>query len=191
MTFRLAAYRAGQPPRMPSAAAIPDRVSPVPTVYRAGAGPGTRKRVPARIRAGSGPMTALLAAYRAGQPPGTASAAAIPDRVFAGWTAYRPAGRGAAAGRAAVVSVTRMPPAGLLLLVLLVVVLLVVVLVLLVLAVRMAACAGSADLIMPATARMSRMLQAAITHADFVHTRTVVSLSFRRDQRRVLAGPGR
>ena len=38
-----------------------------------------------RIRAGSGPMASRLAAYRAGQPPGTASAAAMPDRVFPGW----------------------------------------------------------------------------------------------------------
>ena len=32
MTFRLAAYSAGQPPRMPSSAAIPDKESPAWTV---------------------------------------------------------------------------------------------------------------------------------------------------------------
>ena len=40
---------------------------------------------------------------------------------------------------------------------------------------------------MPTATRMiSRMLQASTTHADFVHIRTVLSLSFQGDQRRTL-----
>jgi hypothetical protein len=45
------------------------------------AGTGTVSTVPGRIAPGSGPMTRRLAAYRAGQPPRTASAAAMPDNV--------------------------------------------------------------------------------------------------------------
>jgi hypothetical protein len=39
----------------------------------------------------------------------------------------------------------------------------------------------------PAAIRMTdRMLQASTTHADFVHVRMVLSLSFQGDQRRTL-----
>ena len=69
--------------------------------YRRGAGPeaagggaaargtvsrGTVSTVPGRIMPGSGPMTCRLAAYRAGQPPRTASAAAIAASVSPGTT---------------------------------------------------------------------------------------------------------
>ena len=84
---RLAAYSAGQPPGTPSAAAIPDRVSPAATAYQAGAPrPGRARTVPGRMRPGSGPTARRLAAYSAGQPPGTPSAAAMPDRVSPGCT---------------------------------------------------------------------------------------------------------
>ena len=57
ITRRLAAYSAGQPPGVPRAAAMPDRVSPAATVYRAGAaGPGSARTVPGRMRPGSGPI---------------------------------------------------------------------------------------------------------------------------------------
>jgi len=39
---------------------------------------------------------------------------------------------------------------------------------------------------MPTATGMSRMPQASTTHADFVHIRKVLSLSFHRDQRRTL-----
>ena len=45
--------------------------------------------VPARITSGSAPITRRLAAYNAAQPPRTASAAAIADRVSPGATTYR------------------------------------------------------------------------------------------------------
>jgi hypothetical protein len=62
-----------------------------------------------------------------------------------------------------------------------------VLLVLLVLlAMRMFAWAGTDPFMPPATSRISRMLQASTTHADFVHIRTVLSLSFQGDQRRTL-----
>src|SRR5881392_1231085 len=94
MTCRLAAYRAGQPPRTASAAAIPARVSPDTTVYRAGARrPGSTRTVPGRITSGSGPTRGRLAAYRAGQPPRTDSAAAIPARVSPDTTVYRAGAR--------------------------------------------------------------------------------------------------
>ncbi len=44
-------------------------------------GAGTASTVPGRITPGSGPMIWRLAAYKAGQPPRTASAAAMPDKV--------------------------------------------------------------------------------------------------------------
>ena len=53
------------------------------------AGRGITSTVPARIAFGSGPMARRLAAYRAGQPPGTASAAAMPDRVSPAVIVYR------------------------------------------------------------------------------------------------------
>jgi hypothetical protein len=51
-----------------------------------GAGRGIASAVPARIRSGSGPIARRLAAYRAGQPPRTTVAAAMPDRASPGAT---------------------------------------------------------------------------------------------------------
>ena len=83
----LAAYRAGHPPGTARAAAMPERVSPAVIVYRAGAaGPGRVRTAPGRMRPGSGPIARRLAAYRAGQPPGMPSAAAMPDSVSPGCT---------------------------------------------------------------------------------------------------------
>ena len=48
------------------------------------------------------------------------------------------------------------------------------------LAMRMFAWARGTDPPMPATRRVSSMPQASTTHADFVHTRKVLSLSFLR-----------
>jgi hypothetical protein len=53
-------------------------------------------------------------------------------------------------------------------------------------AMQMFAWAGRTDPFMLTAARISRMLQASTTHADLVHLRTVLSLSFLRDQRRTL-----
>src|SRR5215471_15147516 len=54
-------------------------------------------------------------------------------------------------------------------------------------AVRVFACAGwTAPFIPTATRMIDKMLQASTTHADFVHVRMVLSLSFLRDQRRTL-----
>ena len=102
ITCRLAAYRAGQPPGTPSPAAIAARVSPATTVYRAGpVTPGSTSTVPACSRPGSRPRRGRLAAYSAGQPPGTANRAAMPDSVSPGCTAYRAAAGGRAAATAA------------------------------------------------------------------------------------------
>src|SRR5579859_5526353 len=169
MACRLAAYRAGQPPRTASAAAMPDRVSPGATVYRAGwACPGSTRMVPGCMSLGLGPMACRLAAYRAGQPPRTASAAAMRDRVSPGRTAYLGdwAGLPGAGFR---------PPA------MAVVVKVVRVTGVVLIAMRWVAWAraGPAG---PAAARMVRMHQASTTHADIVHLRMVVLLSFRWDQ---------
>ena len=87
MTRRFAAYKAGQPPRTARAAAIPDKVSPAATVYRASARPlGSTSTAPGRMTFGSGPMTRRFAAYKVGQPPRTARAAAMPDKVSPGCT---------------------------------------------------------------------------------------------------------
>ena len=99
---RLAAYSAGQPPRTANRAAIPDRVSPAATVYRAGAaGPGSTSTVPGWIVPGSGPIADRLAAYSAGHPPRTANRAAMPASVSPSWTTYRGRGLGAVTGAAA------------------------------------------------------------------------------------------
>src|ERR1700677_4759489 len=103
----------------------------------------------------------------------------MPDRVSPGCTTYLAAGL--AAGTDAAVTLSVLARVTSVLLVLLVLVLL---------AMRWFAWAGRADPFMPtATRRTSRMLQASTTHADFVHIRTVVSLSFQGDQRRTLRGP--
>src|ERR1700745_579834 len=99
MAARLAAYRAGQPPGTARAAAMPDRVSPGATAYRAGpGGPGTASTVPGWMTSGSAPTRGRLAAYRAGQPPGTRRAAAIVDRVSPGRTRYLVAVAGGGGG---------------------------------------------------------------------------------------------
>jgi len=54
------------------------------------------------------------------------------------------------------------------------------------LAMRMLASAEPADAVMSAAAMMGAMVKASTTHADLVHIRTVLSLSFHRDQRRTL-----
>src|SRR5215469_8189812 len=99
-------------------------------------------------------MTVLLASYSACQPPRTSSAAAMPDSVSPGRTAYRAA---VVAGFAAVgnVAVTCLVTSVVLL------------------AMRMLAWVPGTDPDMPATKRVSRTLQASTTHADFVHTRKV------------------
>src|SRR5258708_277803 len=100
MARRLAAYRAGQPPCTSRGGGRPARVSPALPGWGAGGpgGPGTTKTVPGWMTSGSGPRARRLAAYRAGQPPRTAAAAAMPDSVSPGWTTYRAPRRGAAAG---------------------------------------------------------------------------------------------
>src|SRR4029077_5110280 len=86
---RLAAYRAGQPPRTANSAAMTDRVSPAATVWWAGAcRPRRTRAVRAWMMSGSGPMARRLAAYRAGQPPRTANRAAMPDSVSPLRTTY-------------------------------------------------------------------------------------------------------
>src|SRR6185437_2269948 len=90
MTALFAAYRPCQPPGSPRATAMPDRVSPSATVYRAGGvAPGTASTVPAAMTLGSGPMTALFTAYSACQPPGSPRATATADRVSPGRTVHR------------------------------------------------------------------------------------------------------
>src|SRR5258707_4398015 len=54
-------------------------------------------------------------------------------------------------------------------------------------AVRVFAWAGCTDFSVPTDTKMiDKMLQASTTHADFVHGRIVLSLSFHWDQRRTL-----
>src|SRR5215470_19695563 len=118
---------------------------------------------------GSGPMARRLAAYRAGQPPRTPNRAAMPDRVSPLRTTYLVVWRVAVTGAAAALDVlVRMTSVVLP-------------------AVRVFAWAWWADPFMPTVTRMiARMLQASTTHADLVHVRMVVSLSFQGDQRRTL-----
>src|SRR6185312_7857763 len=135
-------------------------------------GPGTVSTVPAPIRSGSGPTAVSLAAYRAGQPPRTPSAAAIADRVSPGRTVHVAAGRAArraavtsviAAGAGALAGAARVLPATLV--------------AVLLTAVRGLGWAtrrpGPAR---PATAARGRMHQASTRHADMVHLRTMVLL---------------
>ena len=118
---------------------------------------------------GSGPMARRLAAYRAGQPPRTAKRAAMPDKVSPGWTTYLVAGVARRHGRRGDGQCAGEDVFGILL------------------AVRMVAWAGWTDPFMPAVTRViDRMVQASTTHADLVHVRMVLSLSFRGDQRRTL-----
>ena len=169
MTDRLAAYSAGQPPRTANRAAMPDRVSPAATVYRAGApGPGSTSTVPGWIVPGSGPMTGRLAAYSAGQPPRTANRKAMLDRVSPSWTTYRVRGVGAVTGAAARSVLVK------------------VILVLLCVRVFAWAGRGADPCVTAATSMIGTMLQASTTHADLSHMRIVLSLSFQGDQRRAL-----
>ena len=90
------------------------------------------------------------------------------DNVSPGWTTYLVAGVLAVTDGAAMVSVL-------------------VRMFLVLLAVRMVAWAGWMDPFMPVVTRViDRMVQASTTHADLVHVRMVLSLSFRGDQRRTL-----
>ena len=114
-------------------------------------------------------MARRLAAYRAGQPPRTANRAAIPDSVSPLCTTYLVVWAVAVTGAAAMLSVLVRVTSVLL-------------------AVRVLAWAGWTDPFRPTATRMiDRMLQASTTHADFVHARIVLSLSFQWDQRRTLA----
>src|SRR5262249_9103961 len=121
------------------------------------------------MMSGSGPMARRLAAYRAGQPPRTANSAAMPDSVSPLRATYFVVWLVAVTGDVATLNVlVRMTSVVLP-------------------AVRVFACAGRADPFMPAAARMiNRMLQASTTHADPVHVRMMLSLSFQGDQRRTL-----
>ena len=125
--------------------------------------------MPAWMMSGSGPMARRLAAYRAGQPPRTANSAAMPDSVSPLRTTYFMVWLVAVTGDAATLSVlVRMTSVVLP-------------------AVRVFAWAGWTDPFIPTATRMiDRMLQASTTHADSVHVRMVLSLSFQGDQRRTL-----
>ena len=60
----------------------------------------------------------------------------------------------------------------------------------LLLAVRVFAWAGGTDPLIPAaTTMIDSTIQASTTHADLVHVRIVLSLSFLGNQRRTLLGP--
>ena len=90
------------------------------------------------------------------------------DNVSPGWTTYLCPGRSPSTDGAAMVSVLVRTSSVLL-------------------AVRMVAWAGWTDPFMPVVTRViDRMVQASTTHADLVHVRMVLSLSFRGDQRRTL-----
>ena len=117
-------------------------------------------------------MTRRFAAYKPRQPPRTASRAAMPDKVSPGCTTYLAAGRAVVMNTAATLTAAG-PMTSVVLL-----------------AMRMFAWAGRAGRLMPATTTITRMLpQASTTHADFVHTRTVLSLSFLRESAPDAAGP--
>jgi len=142
---------------------MPDSVSPAATVYRTGAcGPGRAKTVPGWMIFGLAPIRGRLAAYSACQPPCTASALAMLDRVSPGWTTYL-------AVAAALGAVARGVDT---------LALLARVTWVMLLAMRWFAWAERTDPVMPAAIKTGRMHQASTTHADFVHLCTVVLLSF-------------
>src|SRR5690242_2375959 len=121
------------------------------------------------MMSGSGPMARRLAAYRAGQPPRAANRAAMPDSVSPLRTTYFMVWLAAVMGGAATLTV------------------LVRITSVVLPAVRVFAWAGWTDSLVPTATRMiDRMLQASTTHADSVHVRMVLSLSFQGDQRRTL-----
>src|SRR6201986_5070675 len=132
------------------------------------------------MRLGLGPMALRLAAYRACQPPGTPSPAAMPDRVAPGRTVHVAARTAGCAVTAAVLVATDslISIAGALIVVVLVLVLLAV---LMFSAVRMFAWAGPATRT-PTIAARGRMHQASTTHTDTVHLHTMMLLSFLGDQ---------
>ena len=179
MTRRLAAYSAGQPPGTASAAAIADSVSPAATVYRARRRrPGQRQhraRVNhVRVGADDPPVRRVQ-----GRP-----AAAHPQRggdAGQGVTGLHDIPRpGPAAATASSAGTAPLwTPAG------------PVISLVVLLAVRMFALGGRPGRHRPAaTTTITTMLpQANTTHADFVHTRTVLSLSFHRGSAPDTAGP--
>ena len=129
-------------------------------------------------------MALRLAAYRACQPPGTRSPAAMADRVSPGRTVHVAARTAGCAVTSAVLVATDslISIAGALIAVFLVLVLLLVLLaVLMFSAVRMFAWAGPATRT-PTIAARGRMHQASTTHTDIVHLRTMMLLSFLGDQ---------
>ncbi len=143
---------------------MPARVSPGATVYRAVLPvPGKVRTVPAWMVLGSGPMACRLAAYRACQPPGTWSAAAMPDKVSPGRTVHVPACRAGSAVTPAFAAVTdSLARTAWVLLAML----------------MFAWAAGwSGPRVLAAATRASRH-QASTTHADMVHLRTMVLTSF-------------
>ena len=113
-------------------------------------------------------MAGRLAAYRAGQPPRTANRAAMPDRVSPGRTTYLVTGLAATTVGAATGNVL-VRVTGVLL------------------AMRVFAGAGwTGPLVPTAASGIDRMLPASTTHADVVHARIVLSLSFRGGRRGTL-----
>ena len=108
--------QAGQPPRVPSAAAMPDRVSPALTVYRpASCRPGSARTVPGRMRPGSGPTGPPVGRVQGGPAAGGAERGSYARQRVAGLHdvaacardssggGLRSGGRGAGAGVVAVV----------------------------------------------------------------------------------------
>jgi hypothetical protein len=96
---------------------------------------------------GSGPVSGLLAAYRSCQPPRAANRAAMPGNASPGCMTYLAVEFVAVMNGALAFSVLVRVISSLF-------------------AMRMFAWAGQTDPFMPAAARMSRMLQASMTHAD-------------------------
>src|SRR5580693_7786158 len=162
MAFRLLAYSGGQPPWIPNRAAIPDSESPGCTTY---------------LLTGLVPDPASAAGEAAATGP--AGAAGVADAADA-------AGAASAAGAVGTAVVLVL----VLVLVRVLVLLLAVVLVVLYV-VRVVAWAGRADPVRPAAARAASMrVQASTTHADVVHARIRLSLSFRRGISAGRCGPG-
>src|SRR3977135_1447941 len=110
------------------------------------------------------PMAFRLDVYSGGQPPRMWNRAAMPDNVSPYWTTYVVAGLVAGTDGTATLRVRGRITS-------------------LLLAVVVFGWAGSADTFMPTATRViDKIPQASTTHADFVHVRIVLSLSFRGDQ---------
>jgi hypothetical protein len=131
--------------------------------------------IPGRMALGLAPTALRLAAYRACQPPGTRSPEAMADRVSPGSTVHVAARPARCAVTAAVLAVTES--------LVRITGVLVVLAVLMLTAVLMFAWAGP-GIRRPTSATRGRMHQAITTHADIVHLRTMVLLSFLGDRRR-------